>query len=43
MMAIDLTKLRIEKLSGDNLNLTESFDCRDSDLNEFLKEDVAEC
>jgi len=40
MASIDLTKILIEKLSGENLNLTEKFDCGDSDLNEFLKEDA---
>lgn len=40
MSKIDLTKLHIEKLSDDNLSLTEDFDCRDLDLNEFLKEDA---
>lgn len=40
MDQIDLTKLRIEKLSEENLALTKSFDCGDSDLNEFLKEDA---
>jgi len=43
MNSIGLGKLRIEKLSEENLNLSESFDCGDSDLNEFLREDVAEC
>ncbi len=39
-MPIDPTKIRIEKLSEDNINLTNSFDCGDDDLNEFLKDDA---
>ena len=40
MGSIDLTKLRIEKLSRENLHRTEAFDCGDPDLNEFLREDA---
>ena len=37
---INIKKMRIEKLSEDNLKFTEGFDCGDDDLNEFLKEDA---
>jgi len=40
MSSIDLTKLCIERLSEGNLPLAESFDCGNSDLNEFLQEDA---
>lgn len=38
--SIDLTKLRIERLSERNSHTTESFDCGVQDLNEFIKEDA---
>ncbi len=38
-MDIDLSTLRLKKLSDNNISLTKFFDCSDDDLNEFLKED----
>lgn len=40
MISIDPKKLRLEKLSKENILLTEKFDCGVQDLNEFLKEDA---
>jgi len=39
-MDIDSSGLQIKKLSDENLLLTESFDCGNDDLNEFLNDDA---
>ena len=39
-MTINLSRLRIDKLSESNIEITGQFDCGDSDLNEFLKDDA---
>lgn len=39
-MAINLSKLQIEKLSDGNIASTGQFDCGEHDLNEFLKDDA---
>ena len=39
-MAINLSRLQIEKLSDSNIAIAGQFDCGDHDLNEFLKDDA---